>query len=78
MIEPGERGKSYHAAGVELVTTEFVERAHEAGKAVHVWTINDSDEMDRLLDLGVDGIITDRPSLLEEHLQQRGVAYSPS
>ena len=65
-----------HAGDVEVVTATFVERAHDAGKAVHVWTINEAEEMERLLDLGVDGIMTDRPTLLEAHLQQRGVAYT--
>ena len=45
------------------------------GLAVHVWTVNDADEMARLVDLGVDGVITDRPSTLVELLAQRGVAY---
>jgi glycerophosphoryl diester phosphodiesterase len=47
-----------------VVDERFVERAHDAGLAVHVWTINDTDEMRRLVDLGVDGVISDRPSAL--------------
>lgn len=49
---------------IELATPRFIEAAHKAGKAVHVWTINDQDEMELLLDMGVDGIISDRPSLV--------------
>lgn len=49
---------------IELVTARFVERAHDAELAVHVWTIDDPDEMRRLLALDVDGIMTDRPSVL--------------
>jgi glycerophosphoryl diester phosphodiesterase len=43
--------------------------------AVHVWTIDEPEEMERLIDLGVDGVMTDRPSVLETILQRRGVAY---
>jgi glycerophosphoryl diester phosphodiesterase len=55
--------------GVTVVTPEFVEKAHANGLAVHVWTINDRDEMEWLLDIGVDGIMTDRPTLLEKVLR---------
>jgi glycerophosphoryl diester phosphodiesterase len=53
---------------VTLVDQAFVDAAHDAGKAVHVWTINDAESMHRLIGLGVDGIISDRPSLLAEVL----------
>jgi glycerophosphoryl diester phosphodiesterase len=49
--------------GVRLVTPRFVARAHEAGVEVHVWTVNEPARMTRLLDLGVDGIVTDRADL---------------
>jgi glycerophosphoryl diester phosphodiesterase len=55
-------------AGMKLVTGRFVRRAHAAEKQVHVWTINEADDMRRLLDLGVDGIVTDRPDVLNEVL----------
>lgn len=44
---------------VPVVTADFVERAHRSGLSVHVWTINDAAVMDRLLDLGVDALVTD-------------------
>lgn len=47
-----------------IVDERFVAAAHEAGVAVHVWTIDEADEMRRLVELGVDGIITDCPSIL--------------
>ena len=52
----------------EIVNQNFVNRAREAGKLVHVWTVNDEMAMMRLIDLKVDGIITDYPDLLKEVL----------
>jgi len=54
-----------------IVDRRFVDGAHRAGLPVHVWTIDDPTEMDRLLDLGVDGIMTDRPTVLKEVLVRR-------
>lgn len=54
-----------------IVDERFVERAHDAGLAVHVWTIDDADEMARLLDLDVDGIMTDVPSVLHQVIARR-------
>lgn len=56
-----------------VVTDKFVRKAHNYDIAVHVWTINEKDEMERLLDLGVDGIFTDFPSRLREVLVDRGL-----
>jgi glycerophosphoryl diester phosphodiesterase len=57
---------------LRLVTPRFIETSHRAGMPVHVWTINNRAEMVRLLDLGVDGIMTDRADVLREVLQERG------
>jgi len=57
---------------VPIITPRFLATAHGAGLEVHVWTINDPVQMRRLLTLGVDGIMTDRPELLREVLIQRG------
>ena len=56
-----------------IVNQRFVDRAHHAGLHVHVWTIDDAPEMERLLDLGVDGIMTDRPVVLRQVLESRGL-----
>ena len=60
---------------VTVVDERFVEAAHEAGLAVHVWTINEEDEMRALVDLGVDGIVSDRPTRLARVLKERGCAW---
>jgi glycerophosphoryl diester phosphodiesterase len=54
-----------------VVDQRFVAAAHDRGIHVHVWTIDDADEMNRLLDLGVDGILTDRPSVAKQVLESR-------
>ena len=59
--------------GMTVVTERFIRRAHNAHVAVHVWTIDDPAEMHRLLDLGVDGIMTDRPVALRDVFVERGL-----
>ena len=61
---------------VTVVNRSFIERSHLLGLQVHVWTIDDAPEMERLLDLGVDGIMTDRPLILREVLESRGSWHS--
>lgn len=58
---------------LRIVTASFVRRAHAAGAHVHVWTIDDPAEMAELIDLGVDGIFTDRTDTLKEVLVTRGL-----
>jgi len=57
-----------HRGPVRIVTERFVAAAHRAHLPVHVWTINDEPTMDRLLELGVDGIMSDRLRLLVDVL----------
>ena len=56
---------------ITVTDERFLQRAHALGIQVHVWTIDDPAEMERLLDLGVDGIMTDRPAVLREVLERR-------
>ncbi len=57
---------------ITVVSARTVATAHAAGLPLIVWTINDPEEMRCLLDLGVDGLITDRPDLLRALLEERG------
>ena len=58
---------------VTVLTKERVEAIHHVGRKVHVWTIDDPDVMHRLIDWGVDGIVSDRPDLLKRVLSDRGM-----
>jgi glycerophosphoryl diester phosphodiesterase len=59
--------------GTPIVTAESVAAAHDLGLEVHVWTINDEPEMEHLLDLGVDGLMTDFPDRGVAVLRRRGL-----
>ncbi len=56
-----------------VVTDRFVDAAHRLGLHVHVWTIDDPAEMERLLDMGVDGIMTDEVLELRQVYERRGI-----
>jgi glycerophosphoryl diester phosphodiesterase len=58
-----------------LVDEVFVEAAHSMGKAVHVWTVNDRESIERLVAFGVDGIISDLPTVLTRELHDLHVAW---
>jgi glycerophosphoryl diester phosphodiesterase len=60
-------------SGVPVVDHRFVRAAHARGLHVHVWTVNEPQRMHRLLDLGVDGIMTDHIDTLRKVMEERGV-----
>lgn len=64
---------AYRGRRVRLVTPQFLARAHAAGKLVHVWTIDDPQTMHELIDLGVDGLISDRIDVLKDVCVERNL-----
>jgi glycerophosphoryl diester phosphodiesterase len=60
------------AGPIRVVDSGLLRTAHAHGREVHVWTIDAPEQMRRLLDLGVDGLLSDRPDLLREVLRERG------
>lgn len=72
---PGDLAQLPARVGVLPVIDRWsIDAAHGAGLEVHVWTVDDVPEMHRLLDLGVDGLMTDRPDVLRDVLRARGGA----
>jgi glycerophosphoryl diester phosphodiesterase len=65
-------------AGVRVVDGRFIRHAHKLGMQVHVWTVDYPEQMRELLDLGVDGIMTDHIEVLREVLTDRGQWASES
>ncbi|MGW7687072.1 glycerophosphodiester phosphodiesterase [Kribbella sp. NPDC054772] len=61
-----------HYGRLHVLTPGLIKRAHSRGKQVHVWTVDDAPTIHRMLDAGVDGIITDRTDVLRDVLIERG------
>lgn len=61
----------------ELVDEDLIARAHASGLPVIPWTVNEASDMQKMIDLGVDGIITDYPTRLKGILDERGITYLP-
>jgi glycerophosphoryl diester phosphodiesterase len=64
-------------AGIPVVDADVLRIAHDLGREVHVWTVDDPARMAALLDLGADGLLTDRPDLLRDLLVARGCWAGP-
>lgn len=62
---------------IRVVTPGFIRRCHDAGLQVHVWVVDEPSEMHRLLDLGVDGLMTDDAAALAQVMQERPGAVWP-
>jgi glycerophosphoryl diester phosphodiesterase len=62
---------------MRVVDRRFLRACHRRGLHVHVWTVDDAEVMHRLLDAGVDGLMTDRPAVLKQVLQDRGEWFGP-
>ena len=60
-------------AGLQVITKEFIRAAHERNLKIHVWTVNNAAAMKRLLEMGVDGIMTDYPDRLQNLLKEGSV-----
>lgn len=60
-----------------LVRPQLIRAAHRAGKQVHVWTIDEEAQMEELIDLGVDGLVSDNIEGLKRVLQRRGLWHDP-
>jgi glycerophosphoryl diester phosphodiesterase len=60
-----------------VLTSALVDAAHRVGKKVQIWTVDDSETMERLIDAGVDGIFTDRVDTLKDVLIRRGLWTEP-
>jgi glycerophosphoryl diester phosphodiesterase len=74
LLAPRFAGRNVRCAQlpIRMADAPLIRRAHEAGLQVHIWTVNDRDLMQTLLDRGVDGIMTDETELLRDVLIQRG------
>jgi glycerophosphoryl diester phosphodiesterase len=71
-------GADVASPNYKLVDAVLIQRAHAAGLTVVPWTVNDADSMNALIDLGVDGLITDYPTLLRQVMAERGMPLPPA
>ena len=67
-----------HYGPLRITTPRIIRRLHLAGVEIHVWTINDAVTMHRLLDLGIDGLVTDRADIAIAVLAERRRSHFPA
>ena len=65
----------YFKNGFKIITAKLIRDAHKFNKKVHAWTIDDPKEISELLDMGIDGIMTDSPELLKNEVAKKGNKY---
>lgn len=63
----------YYRRGFKVITAGLIEDAHKFNKKVHAWTIDDPNQMNELIDMGIDGIMTDSPELLKTVLAKKRI-----
>jgi glycerophosphoryl diester phosphodiesterase len=63
----------YYRKGFKVITPSLIKYAHACNKKVHAWTIDDPVQINELLDMGIDGIMTDSPELLKSEIAKRGI-----
>ena len=64
----------YFKNGFKIITAKLIRDAHKFNKKVHAWTIDDPKEISELLDMGIDGIMTDSPELLKNEVAKKGIS----
>ena len=63
----------YYRRGFKVITAGLIEDAHKFNKKVHAWTIDDPNQMNELIEMGIDGIMTDSPELLKTVLAKKRI-----
>ena len=64
----------YYKNGFKIITAKLIRDAHKFNKKVHAWTIDDPKEISELLDMGIDGIMTDSPELLKNEMAKKRIS----
>ena len=68
--EPSRLEVDFLSVEQKRLDRAFIQQAHRRGQQVYAWTVNTAEDMRRLLDLGIDGVITDQPALARKTLDE--------